>query len=267
MKLKLLLTTILTVLFLLPVLGQAQSISWTYEDYAVTSNAAWWDDFNNIGDNQWVSDAAGPLSGTITATASTNNPFFTQSASAYSEYTQTGVDSYYVNVNTFSQDAFWFPELTSDAWAQSDARFEGNFIAQQPVFRFDYSYSYSIFAEGTGSSSSASNNALFSIGVYDGENILYTDGIVWAEVLATGAQTVSDSDSGSGTIMVNVPIGHDIFVQIHTSENAFAEYGTAGTNSLSVNYSMTVAPEPVSSTLFIIGGATLIGRRYIRRKV
>ncbi|MEW6600242.1 MAG: hypothetical protein AB1499_04675 [Nitrospirota bacterium] len=68
-------------------------------------------------------------------------------------------------------------------------------------------------------------------------------------------------------IEVYTPVGHNI--QVKFKYSAGVSHGNDFSGSLSYNMmasSPPVAPEPISSILFIIGGTLLAGRRYLRRK-
>jgi len=60
--------------------------------------------------------------------------------------------------------------------------------------------------------------------------------------------------------------GNDVLTFIDNSAVHPMSYGGLSLDNIVVEESMPVVPEPVSSILFVTGGATLIGRKYIRRK-
>ncbi len=72
--------------------------------------------------------------------------------------------------------------------------------------------------------------------------------------------------TNAGTITIDVPTtpGHEISVNFLISNEGVAypsQIGSAG-----MTYNMAVAPEPISSILFVTGGAVLAGRLYRKRR-
>lgn len=120
-----------------------------------------------------------------------------------------------------------------------DALFAGQYNSDNSYLLFQYT-----LAGGYGN---PLNYAKFS--VRQDQNYLYND------FLAVGSNTIS----------VPTSIGSDLVVSIE-----LAGFSGASSNSIkTLNYNMftsAVAPEPISSILFVTGGTLLAGRRYLRRK-
>jgi len=113
---------------------------------------------------------------------------------------------------------------------QTIASFTGNFIANDSLFAF--------------SSSGYMNNLMV-------ENV-------------TASTTLFDQFySGSDTLFIPIQIGDEISVSFtrDTGEHIYHE----GSFDFTDTYSMSVVPEPISSTLFIVGGATLGFRRFRKK--
>jgi len=123
-----------------------------------------------------------------------------------------------------------------------DARayFDGNFVANQPFFILDYSaYAY--------------------------EGAPWYLGDVYISVRNATTNTLLysfDSDTSSlfqNTININTPVGDTISVLFWTQARTEGE--------MSLTYSTAaVVPEPISSILFVTGGAILAGKSYIKRR-
>ena len=124
------------------------------------------------------------------------------------------------------------------------ATFDGNYIALLPLLQFDYS-AYHEFV----------HPAYLDFAVTD----TTTGTTIFSQRYINYVGDGPDSPYWSGSAQVNTTIGHDISVHLMSTKINEGNY--------SVSYSMAaVAPEPISSVLFIIGGALLTGRRFLKRK-
>lgn len=72
-------------------------------------------------------------------------------------------------------------------------------------------------------------------------------------------------DNALHTINVATLSGHEISVNFGAQVTASRDFSDQF-EDVRLNYSMAVAPEPISSILFVTGGTLLAGRRYLRRK-
>ena len=123
--------------------------------------------------------------------------------------------------------------------AGAEALFLGTFYSSQPYFAF----TYNLTSDGT-------------------TNWLRVDDLTDSSSLFD--QNLSD---GSSTIYVPVISGHEIQVDFGLSGGFYTLAPLAqGSKNATMSYSMAVVPEPISSILFIVGGATLGFRRYMRRR-
>lgn len=122
--------------------------------------------------------------------------------------------------------------------------FSGNYTADNPFFVFSYDYGFggtsSFFIDVTDLSTSTS---------------LFT-------------QTINGPYAESGAYYIETPIGNDIGVNFRFELSATNIWTGGEEYASSVDYAMATAPvvpEPVSSILFITGGAAL-GLRHSRKK-
>jgi hypothetical protein len=67
-------------------------------------------------------------------------------------------------------------------------------------------------------------------------------------------------------ILVPTAAGHDIEVQFGAKAAASAYFAGDQRESVTLNYSVAVVPEPLSTILFITGGAVFAGRRYLKQE-
>jgi len=112
-----------------------------------------------------------------------------------------------------------------------------------------------------------------------------TETVSWTGAITTKDSTSNDGSSGipifqyyvgnriqlSGDLQVHVTTARDasIEAQFGNTVHYFLNPQTAGVTLLSDsghNYSAPVAPEPISSILFLTGGVTLAARRYLGKR-
>jgi hypothetical protein len=139
---------------------------------------------------------------------------------------------------------------------------------------FDANISASTSFDGIYLATSASPHFLFT---YDGYFTSSGYGFIsshyaWfrASDLTSGstlyAYTQLALDNGSHSIYVPTVAGHYIQIEFGAMTEADRSFGGDQTETVSLNYSMAVVPEPVSSILFLTGGVLLGGRHYFGRK-
>lgn len=115
---------------------------------------------------------------------------------------------------------------TSPCEAHSGAYFTGTFLSTMPTFKFDYTLDNMV--------------GMTQLWVNDNSKEVFN------EFLSAGSNTI--------TIPINVG---------NTIEIGFGQ--GANNSNTTMNYAMSVAPEPISSVLFVTGSA-ILGFRQLRRK-
>ncbi|RJO61644.1 hypothetical protein C4544_02235 [candidate division WS5 bacterium] len=133
------------------------------------------------------------------------------------------------------------------AYSQAYAEFKGTYIASDPtiLYSYDLTRNYSGAVVGNWGS------------------ILIQD-MTASSTLYSWAGLLSDSD----TITIPTTVGNEIYVNLSIEATATSgSLGVPEVNSAALSYTTAIAPEPISSILFITGGTLLAGRRFIRRKV
>jgi len=135
--------------------------------------------------------------------------------------------------------------------ARSD--FSGTYTAQAdtPLFQFTYSLLFNNYNFTQHTYPSADNSAWLT--VYD-----VTDN---ATLYSNNALSLTSNPS---VISVATMANHSISVNFGVESDYYSE-GSGG-EALTLSYGTAVAPEPISSILFVTGGTFLAGRRLLRRK-
>jgi hypothetical protein len=137
-------------------------------------------------------------------------------------------------------------------WAR--ASFSGTYIAPavNTLFQFTYDGTFTSLYPSTSSARYA---------------WLTVDDVTTGTVLYDNSSLALDGSVNY--IGVSAIAGHEISVDFGAYSKSYVAPGSAiGPNyeKVSLNYSTAVAPEPISSILFLTGGTLLAGRRFIRRK-
>ena len=240
-----LVSMVMTFLLILPVMASA-AVPWSTETYRAYAYAqtVW----KCMSGSQWV-----PCSNHGEGEQETFGPPLPISAILYDEYNRsqsniTGTQMTIVDYNELDASSY---SITS----ASSAEFSGSFTAVDPIFQFTYAYDYR----------AKKGDDKFYITVYDATDSvsLYDYTLILPD--AYGATPASYSD----LLNINVQSGHVINVNFGIMGKSYAEYypfSPYDSTTINLTYSMAVAPEPISSILFVTGGTLLAGRRFIRRK-
>lgn len=246
---KIIMYMLLVGILIFPSIAKAQAVNWssiTYEAEVVLGSG--------INDVQISSTA--PVSASASELADFGTYFTGASGAAI--VTDNSFDIY---AFAGDRDEGIYPETSVAAglWGVFNSGNNSDFV-------IDYSYVYDIALLSTGLSGPANqsiyadNAGTLSIVVND-----LTDSVQLSSI-----SLLTDGLSGADTLAISTASNHDIEVQIVATSYIFAMHpGTAYRNSEAdylVNYSVSVAPEPVSTTLFILGGVFLVGRGYMRKK-
>ncbi len=225
--------TIITALLLMPLVAGAVQVPWSYEWYRAYADG--YAEFHGgAGGDDYVTDeATGPAPPLYAEVEdSYGGGAFTAGSTIESSFMKT-----YAYIGGY--------ELIG-LGAYATGEFRGQYTADQPFFEISYDYDYSYYSQ---------TDSVYS------EAWLRIDDLTNPENLFDGTFDLS-SDTGSGVLTISVPVGHEVEVNFGIDSLS----GTRWDSSyLLFNYNMAVTPEPVSSMLFLSGGATLaIG--YLRKK-
>ena len=144
-----------------------------------------------------------------------------------------------------------------DLEVRAIAIFSGTYLSNAAPFQFTYDGSYTSMDTSTCSDCYKLQEHYAWLIITDltaNNNVLYYNNSLTLD---------------SSTNIVEIPTigGHEI--KIDFGAKAFTEIELNpnwSTDTVTLNYSMAVAPEPISSVLYISGGALLAGRRYLRKK-
>jgi len=131
------------------------------------------------------------------------------------------------------------------AYSQAYAEFKGTYTASDSTFLYSYDLTRNYSGAVVG------NWGSILIQDKTASSTLYS----WSGLL-------SDSDE----ISIPTTVGNEIYVNL--SMEATATSGSLGfpeVNSATLSYTTAIAPEPISSILFITGGTLLAGRRLLKR--
>jgi len=184
-----------------------------------------------------------------------------------------------VAVHAFADNFIDDPLTYSRGYAY--ASIYDTFTATDPVLRFSYNFEYWIEVEGYTDSANAYNEVSATLTVYDSayENPIYDNMFIYSRVEVNGEEGDDDYNQGEGWFDVNVTTGHEIRALLELRETAYAagdafagHEGGGDPESLYLTVdvesmpAVPVVPEPISSTLFIVGGALLGFRRWRNKK-
>jgi hypothetical protein len=152
------------------------------------------------------------------------------------------ISSTYMDVDAFSFNA--------DYRVSAEAKLLGTYIAPaaDPFFQFTYDGYYTSVDPGYISE----HYAWLTITDLSTSTVLYDNSSLTL-------------DNNTYTIEVPTIAGNEIEVNFGAKVYA-SRFIYSQTENVRLNYSTAVAPEPISSILFVTGGTLLAGRRFLRRK-
>lgn len=231
MKLKLLVITIITFVMCLtlPILAAADAISWLTEEYTAYVHGEEHD--GDIRGGHFYS---------------TGPPLPVTASSSYSSPAGPGFFAWDISSTITSSTINLDIERSGYADAVASAEFSGTYIADlsDPYFSFRFSIIDSALAYST---------YWVSVDdITDGVNLFYEEPF----------NSVRDQVS----ILVPTIADHEISVYFKILSDVDQGMITQNFNTeMTYNMATVVVPEPISSTLFIIGGATLGFRRFRKK--
>ena len=196
-------------------------------------------------------------------------PWSSQSYSVWAKaYTTGEIDS---ASGPLSASATVDSNCCADGWEYGYSHANGSFLEVAASTQGTYAYSQA-YAEFKGTYIASDTTYFYS---YDLTRN-YSGAVVgnWGSILIqdkTASSTIyswSGMLSDSDAISIPTAVGNEIYVNL--SIEATATSGSLGfpeVNSATLSYTTAIAPEPISSILFITGGTLLAVRRFIRKQV
>ncbi len=224
--------TIILALFLISRVAGAVQVPWSYEWYR-----AYADGYAVLhgGGDEWLTDeTTGPAPPLYAEVEDYTGDAFR----AWSTI-ETSLMETYAYIGGYEL-------IGTDAYATGE--FRGQYTADRPFFKISYDYIYYSFHSQTDT-------------VYS-KAWLKIDDLTNPENLFDGTFELS-SNTGSGVLTIPVPVGHELEVNFGINSRSSTRWDSG---HLSFNYNMAVTPEPVSSVLFLSGGATLAIGYFRKRK-
>ena len=123
---------------------------------------------------------------------------------------------------------------------------------------------YEFFIEdGAWSSSYGSLDWMWNVNIYQSSTAQYTLGTF--EIYTSPDEALS-GEKLKDTSSVQLTLSEDDNLYFYNDVSGITSPNSYGSVNIGVNFSPPVVPEPVSSILFVTGGAFLAGRRYLKRK-
>jgi len=241
-----LISTLLIIAFgLVPFSVSAEEISWTNVNYMAYAEAeiylfTQYGTYYEGGNSSIDSEPPLPVTASAEVHSVTGWDWGRNLGEAYSQVTSS---SMFLDIN-YSYGCI--PNCPGYFYgtAYAEGEFSGRYTAEFLNFGFSYQ-------------NSTNDSHLLSLSLYD-----YTD----------SAYLFNQALGGSnGTIDIATAVDHDIGVEVHYSIYGDGyDYVYDGSKQNTLTYNMDaqgvpVVPEPISSTLFIVGGAVFAGRRFLRR--
>ncbi|NOZ68798.1 MAG: hypothetical protein GXP46_06045 [Deferribacteres bacterium] len=227
--------TIIAALFFTPLSAGAAEVPWSYEWYRAYAYGASYLHFDVF--DEATDEATGPVPPLNAEVTDADDFFF---------HGRSNIESSYMETLAGAKGTGHF-----GGGAYASAEFWGRYTADMPFFVISYDYDYSIYDPDSGPLSEA---------------WLKIDDLTEPGNLFDGTFALSPDATGSGVLYIPIPVGHELEVYFGISSLAPSESTSYSTYSqLALNYNMAVTPEPVSSLLFLAGGATL-AMRYYRKK-
>jgi len=220
------------VLLFIPIIVFAYPVPWTTESYRTY---AYTDIDGALANSEENFGPLLPITASALSTKPVGSGYFIIGSYAHSEITSSGM--------TIETRANGYGDVAGRNVA--DTSFTGIFTASAPLFQYSFSYS--------GDQDVDRGFTFITIDDLTASTTLFSQNIT--------------TDS-TNIFAIDTPVGHSIRVYYGMSIGVLDSYPGLASNNLtqSLTYSTAVAPEPVSSILFVTGGALLAGRRFLRRK-
>lgn len=213
-------------------------------------------EFYNVGQEAYVDDNAGLSSGNYNENFGSSLPISSYTVISQNMQSGYGFSKIYKNgennvmyADSYANNALLDPFSYSYAYASANSK--SNFWGAS-ILKFSYSYNYNMNIEGFHEDSDANNQIYVDLYVSDK---YYT--VLWFGLSANGVENNFYNESGADTLYIPISAsGTEIDLYIHNFASAAGNASAGG--DLTFTYNMSVVPEPISSILFISGGAIMM---------
>jgi hypothetical protein len=145
--------------------------------------------------------------------------------------------------------------ITVDSYLYSGVDYTSGLIVPLEAGTYEF-----YIEDGAWSSSYGSTDWMWNVNIYQTSTVEYTLGTF--EIYTTPNEALSENSPAS----VHLTLSEDDNLYFFNDVSDIINPNSYGSVNIGVNFSPPVVPEPVSSILFVTGGAFLAGRRYLKRK-